>query len=411
MSADPIEVTVRGMAAGGDGVASLPDGRTVFVPRAATGDRLRLRELRLFKRYARGEIETVLEPGPNRVDPPCPHYTHDRCGSCQLMHLAPAAQRAAKGRIIGDALRRIGKLDIDDPEVVAAPAELGYRAKVTFTLRDGRLGYHRLGEAEAVFDVQECLLAEPQLQALFTAVSKSRSTLPLGPARIVMRRDREHRLHVIVRTPSEASAWGGAAELAEALKAVGMEAVLWWHPDGGQPRAMAGSDDPWPATVFEQVNPAVGAMARMAAIEELGGLTGLHAWDLYAGIGETTRELFARGASVESVESDAIAVRHAEHLGPAGPRRHAARVEEILDRLRRPAVVVTNPPRTGMVPEVVAAIAATRAARVAYLSCDPATLARDLVGLTGSYLVKRVLAFDQFPQTSHVECLVILEHR
>ncbi len=411
MSAGPIEVTVRGMAAGGDGVATLPDGRTVFVPRAAPGDRLRLRDLRLFKRYARAEIESVLQPGPDRVVPPCPHYIADRCGSCQLMHLGAAAQRAAKGRIIGDALRRIGRLQVDDPTVMPAPAELGYRAKVTFALKDDHLGYHRLGEAETVFDVHHCLLAEPDLQALFRVVSGARHAVPSGPARIVLRRDRDRQLHVIVRTPTEAAAWGGAAELAQILTSAGMDAILWWHPDGGQPRAMAGSEDPWPATVFEQVNPAVGAQVRLAAIAALGEVNGLHAWDLYAGIGETTRALVEGGATVESVESDAVAVMLAERLGPVGPRRHAARVEEVLGRLRRPAVVVTNPPRTGMAPEVVAAIAATRPEQVAYISCDPATLARDVVGLAGSHRFKSVQAFDQFPQTSHVESLVILERR
>src|SRR5512140_988707 len=90
------EVTVRAIASGGDGVATLPDGRTVFIPRAAPGDRVRLRALRLHKRFARARIATVLEPGPDRVAPPCPHYVADDCGGCQLMHLSPDAQRAAK---------------------------------------------------------------------------------------------------------------------------------------------------------------------------------------------------------------------------------------------------------------------------------------------------------------------------
>ena len=411
MSPPASEVTIRAIAAGGDGVGTLPDGRTVFIPRAAAGDRLRLRDVQLHKRFARARIAAVLEPGPDRVTPPCPHYLADQCGSCQLMHLSVEAQIHAKSRIVGDALRRIARLDVPDPDVMASPAMLGYRTKVTFASAGGHLGYHPVGDADRVFDVRDCLLAEPMLQGLFRAVAAARDSLPSTGVRVVLRRDSQGRLHVILRTEPGVPVWGGATRLDRSLRDAGWEAIVWWHPSGGQPRVMVGSGDPWPATVFEQVNPAIGARVRATAIESLGALAGVHVWDLYAGIGETTRALVERGASVESVEYDARAVSLAEGIGPSGPRRLTGRVEELADRLGRAGAIVTNPPRVGMAPAVVAGLAASGAGRIAYVSCDPATLARDLAGLVPRYRLVRILAFDQFPQTAHVETLAVLEQR
>jgi tRNA/tmRNA/rRNA uracil-C5-methylase (TrmA/RlmC/RlmD family) len=141
-------------------------------------------------------------------------------------------------------------------------------------------------------------------------------------------------------------------------------------------------------------------------VTALGDVTGRHVWDLYAGLGETTARLAAAGASVESVESDRRAVAEAERRGPAA-RRHAGRVEDVLNELRPPELVITNPPRTGMDGRVAAALERLTPARIVYVSCDPATLARDLGRLPG-FRVSDVRAFDLFPQTAHVETVVLL---
>jgi 23S rRNA (uracil1939-C5)-methyltransferase len=170
---------------------------------------------------------------------------------------------------------------------------------------------------------------------------------------------------------------------------------------------MAGAGEAYPATVFEQVHPAMGDRVRAYAIGALGPVSGRHVWDLYAGIGETTAALAREGASVESVEADRRAVAEAERQGPVA-RRHAARVEHVLGELRPPDLVITNPPRTGMDARVPEALERLQPARVVYVSCDPATLARDLYRLPGFGLAD-VRAFDLFPQTAHVETVAILE--
>jgi 23S rRNA (uracil1939-C5)-methyltransferase len=159
--------------------------------------------------------------------------------------------------------------------------------------------------------------------------------------------------------------------------------------------------------VFEQVHPAMGDKVRAFALTALGQVGGHHVWDLYSGIGETTSALVFAGASVESVESDRRAVAEAEARGPAA-ERHVGRVERILGRLRAPSLVITNPPRTGMDERVVGELERRSPKRIVYISCDPATLARDLTRMPSFRLVT-VVAFDLFPQTAHVETVAVLD--
>jgi len=326
------------------------------------------------------------------------------------MHLSAAAQRAVKARIVGDAFRRIAHLEVADPDVVPPPAELGYRSKVTFTVQEGRMGYHPVHDAARVFDVHQCLIAADEVRALHSALRSARQHLPRTEARVVLRIDRAHGRHVMVSTAAGDS-WTGGKPLHRALERVGMTAVVWWQPEGGKARVMAGTDTPWPATVFEQVHPAMGRIVRHAAIDALGVVSGSTVWDLYAGIGESSAELAARGAEVESVESDARAVQLAEHAGPSGPRRHAGLVEDVAATLPRPRMILANPPRAGLAHAATEAVVHSGADRIGYVSCDPATLARDIARLAGRYQLTSLRAFDQFPQTAHVECLAVLQRR
>jgi 23S rRNA (uracil1939-C5)-methyltransferase len=183
--------------------------------------------------------------------------------------------------------------------------------------------------------------------------------------------------------------------------------TLWLQPEGGEARATAGTDQSFPATVFEQVHPAMGDRVRAHAIASLSEVAGRHVWDLYAGIGETTAALATAGASVESVESDARAVAEAEANGPRA-KRHVGRAERVVGRLGAPDLVITNPPRTGMDERVTAALVAAAPRRIVYISCDPATLARDLTRLP-DFRLRSVVAFDLFPQTAHVETVAVLD--
>jgi 23S rRNA (uracil1939-C5)-methyltransferase len=401
-------VRILRLAAGGDGVGRLEDGRTVFVPRTAPGDLVEITQLRAHRRYARARLSRVLEPSADRVEPRCPHYVHDECGGCQLQHLNPVAQREARRGFVGDALRRIAKLDVPDPEIVPAGQEFEYRTKITLAVDEGgrRIGLHPLDRPDRVFDLVRCHITASELMSLWAEVRALRGFLPVGLRQIVLRLDRRGGLHLLLATETR-ERWDGADALHGELAARGKDVTIWVQPEGDDALAVAGQAGPFPATVFEQVHPAMGDKVRAFALTALGQVGGHHVWDLYSGIGETTSALVFAGASVESVESDRRAVAEAEARGPAA-ERHVGRVERLLGRLRAPSLVITNPPRTGMDERVVGELERRSPKRIVYISCDPATLARDLTRMPSFRLVT-VVAFDLFPQTAHVETVAVLD--
>jgi 23S rRNA (uracil1939-C5)-methyltransferase len=409
-------VTITGIATGGDGVGRLADGRAVFVPRSAPGERVRLRpaSLKLHRNFGRGEVEEVVAPGAARVTAPCPHYVQDRCGGCQMQHLSYESQLQAKRAIVGDALRRIGKLDTPDPEIVEAIEEFRYRAKISMAVQGARgggrsrtVGLHPYDRPGTVFPVVDCHITDLRLMALWRELRTHLDLLPERMGRVTLRLDRAGRRHVIVESAGDA--WQRAAEL-RGLLPDGEHVVCWWHPEGGAPRVVAGPETGFPATAFEQVNPEMGQVARAWAVEQIGDVRGRVVWDLYGGIGDTAALLAERGAQVVSVDADERAIAWArQRPGAAAARFIAGRAEDVLATLPVPEAAIVNPPRAGLHWDVTLRLTSDPVSRVAYISCDPATLARDLHRLSVNYRVRAVRAFDLFPQTAHVETVVILE--
>lgn len=401
-------VRILRLAAGGDGVGKLPDGKTVFVPRTAPGDLVEVAELREHKRFARARLARLIEASPHRVDPRCPHYLQDECGGCQMQHVNYEAQLLSRRTFVGDALRRLGKRDVADPPIAPAAQIYDYRTKLTLHVSDdgSRIGLHRYGRADQIFDLQWCHITVPELMKLWQAMRALRPFLPPRLVQVVLRLDRSGGRHVVIRVGT-GEVWTGFDQLRRELDSRGTPATIWYQPEGGAPRAVAGTAEAFPATVFEQVHPEMGDRVRSFAVDQLGDVAGRHLWDLYAGIGETTAQLLARGATVESVELDRRAVAEAEARGSAA-RRHTGRVEDMLGKLHRPDLVIANPPRTGMDERVSAELNRLAPSRIVYISCDPATLARDLQRLERLRLAL-VQAFDLFPQTTHVESVAVLE--
>jgi len=406
-------VTIERLAAGGDGVGHLADGVTVFVPRAAPGDVVRLTGIVRRRRHAFARVGELVAAGEGRVAPRCAHFRDDGCGGCQWQHLASEAQRAAKARLVGDALRRIGKLAVNDPRLMESPDAFGYRGTITLTVAGrggGRFaGFHREGGAE-VFPLERCEIAAEPLNALWAALRPALRALPEGDdVRLALRATPEGALHVMVRGGD--TAWMGAPALDAAARAAGFAPTVWWQPAGGAVRRMAGPEADAAAAAFEQVNAAVAAALRedvLASLPAVGRVL-----DLYAGAGAVGLALAARGCDVATVEVDARAVRATKaRAAERGLRLRAvaAKVEDVLAGLLPADAVVANPPRTGLEAAASAALAAAPPARLVYVSCDPATLARDLarLGATAARLTA-LRAYDMFPQTSHVETLAVLD--
>jgi 23S rRNA (uracil1939-C5)-methyltransferase len=389
-------------------VGKLPDGKTVFVPRTAPGDLIELGEIRQHKRFARARLARLIEASAERVEPRCPHYLADECGGCQVQHINYETQLRSRSALVGDALRRLARQEVPDPPIAPSTKTYDYRTKVTLHVsNDGRkIGLHRYGRPDQLFDLKWCHITVPELMELWQDLRALRPLLPPDLAQVVLRMDRTGGRHVVLRIgPGEV--WSGFEELRRELTRRNISATIWYQPEGGVPRAIAGAGEAFPATVFEQVNPEMGDRVRSFAVQQLGDIAGCRVWDLYAGIGETTMQLISLGATVESVELDRRAVAEAEARGPAA-RRHVGRVEDVLREMHPPDMVIVNPPRTGMDERVTAGLTRLAPRRVVYISCDPATLARDLQRMDRLRLVS-VQAFDLFPQTSHVETVALLE--
>jgi 23S rRNA (uracil1939-C5)-methyltransferase len=401
-------VRILRIAAGGDGVGKQSDGKTIFIPRTAPGDLVEATEVRSHQRFSRGRLLQIVEPSAHRVEPRCPHYVRDDCGGCQLQHLDTETQLASRQTFVGDALRRIAKRELPDPPIVPAEKPYDYRTKLTLHASSGgrRIGLHRYYSAEEIFDLEWCHITVPELMKLWQVIRSLRSLLPATVEQLVLRLDRQGGRHLVVRV-GEGEVWPGGARLAREVQRRGESVSLWYQPPDGAARVVAGGPEAFPATVFEQVHPEMGDRVRQFAIDRLGPVRGKKVWDLYAGIGETTAQLAALGADVESVEVDRRAVAEAEARGPRA-RRHTGRVEDLLRELRAPNLVIANPPRSGMVEPVTTELARMKPERLVYISCDPATLARDLQRLERLRVIE-MQAFDLFPQTAHVETVVVLE--
>ena len=417
-SAHGVEVTVRGIASGGAGVADLPDGRVVFVPRTAPGDRARIDISRSRSRWAVGSLVRVIEPGPDRREALCSLYA--RCGGCQLQHLPYDAQLAWKGRFVADALSRIGKLgEVEPPAVVPSPEATGYRNRITYTLRrlrGGRVvaGFHALARPAHVVDVaSECVLPESALGAAWERVrggwGPGARHLPQGGRLRLTLRSAPGGIELLV----EGGARGWSANAL--ATAVGGLAAVHHRPEGAEEATLVHGAAAVLGSAFLQANRLAADLLRTHVLDLVGTADAssgrVRAVDAYCGIGETGRMLANRGWQVVGIELDATAVALATEAAPEGFSVIRGRVEERLRAALPADLLVVNPPRTGLHPAVPDAVLDAPPPAIVYVSCDPATLARDLGRLAVAYTLDGLRSFDLFPQTAHVETVALLRSR
>lgn len=449
-SDDPVDrgvvrLEVDSLATGGRGVARGADGVVWFLPGAVPGDVVEAVSRRKKRRFVAGRVLRRLVESPSRRRPPCEYQAH--CGGCPWMVLEEDEQRRWKERLLRDALVRVGGIEQPDVKpLLAAPPDLGYRNRVELALEPGDggswlLGMRRPGEGRGVVDIARCLLQHDAANEVLGTIREFLSLIPapedpLGPGdelRVILRRSsttgdllvvlREAR----VRFPAARDLAAALDELHPEVRGVVRVRGLADRRGGARAKVLAGRG--WieerigertfrlPASTFVQVNSAGAGLLVNLVAEAAVDLEGGRVLDLYGGVGAYAFALLQRGAArVDVCDADGDAVDCGrESARESGERRVEFHRDDVTSFLRsraegeRPALIVANPPRTGLGQGVATEILRLAPKRLVVVSCDPATLARDLRALgEGGYGLQQVTPVDLFPQTAHVEAVAVL---
>ncbi len=448
------ELAVGDVAQGGWCVAR-PEGLpVVFVRHALPGERVIARVTEVTTRFARADAVEILTPSPDRVPAPCPNARPGGCGGCDWQHAALPAQRALKAAVVGQQLRRLAGIDREvvvepmpgdegDEESPPRPAAagLGWRTRVQFAVRDDGVAGLRAHRSHEIVDIGDCLIALPAITDL--GITRHRWPDAAGVEAVVGSAGpgAEPAERAIIVTPAGRRPRRGrrgrggdgpvrSDEREQDWAAlVPADAVLSRAPGGLAPvrgrayvlQRAAGRDWRVSAGAFWQVHPAAADVLTAAVVAALDPKPGDSVLDLYCGAGlfaGAVADLVGRDGTVIGIESDPAAVRDARHNLREFPwvRVHRGDVAALLRRGGLPPtrLCVADPPRTGLAREAVDYLSGpgargVRTARLAYVSCDPATLARDLgLLIERGWALDGLRAFDAFPMTHHVECVATL---
>jgi 23S rRNA (uracil1939-C5)-methyltransferase len=427
--AEAVEVRIEKILNQGDGLGRL-DGQAVFVPLSAPGDLVRATIIKQGRGFVQTTLEEVIEEGPNRREAPCPHYGD--CGGCNMMHLTPEAQRQAKAEIVSECFSRLGKLDISSimngPD--ATGGDLGYRNRIrVFSNPTGHYGMMRRGSHDVVA-LQQCPLLPEQFnkdilpwlrmlppveQIIIRMNGRGGWLLSLfGPAQRmrVMKK-------ILAAMPLDEGPAPGCVGILFNNRPIWGKDYLINEVAGHKFRVSAQSFFQGNLDVTEE---AIGLIRQwlqeLAENDELGSLLG----DLFCGVGLFSLTLGDLFEKVVAVDNDPYGFRDAQN----NVKRSAAMKDKVqvfkgdLEKVLNDEKVTTDgqwenscciidPPRTGLGKEGVKVLLQRKPRHVIYMSCDPATMARDTAALVeAGYKILKLQVLDMFPQTSHIETLILL---
>ncbi len=396
-----VEIQIDSIAAGGEGVGRDDDGRVTFVSHAAPGDRVRADVVREHRRYARAELTEVTQPSAVRVEPPCPLFANATCGGCQLQHLDAGAQAEAKAAIVAGALRRhvAQGMELRPIQTPVSPYRWRRRARFHWFRPRGAKGAiigFFAPRTHRVTDVERCPQIEDSLEQAL-AVLRTDLAPALGRRGEILAVS-GHRGDVHLSIHGNADA-GVVANLVGRGPITGVRLGKQRIGEQGvelEPGALGQADD------FAQASRDGNVALVRAVTGAASPVSGSRVLELYAGTGNFTRALASAGAEVVAVER----ARPPELIPPGVDWRRLPAERALADLVGTGHafdLAVLDPPRTGA-REVVPALLELAPARILYVSCDPATLARDLDALAeGGYEPTWARPMDLMPQTAHVE--------
>lgn len=391
-------MTVEKWVYGGDGLSRV-DGRIVMTPYLLPGETARVEQVEDRRSFVRAVPRDVLSPSPNRAEPPCPYFY--RCGGCHYQHANYEFQVAQKASILREQLRRVGRIEYDGEIRTVAGPPLGYRNRSQLHIDRGRIGYYGEGSHELVA-IGHCPISAPKINEAIAALAG-------------MLNDR--RWPAFIRSielfTNDSDVLVNVLETGQPVARRFFEWCAEHIPGAEKGFLEYGAIN----HVFQVSHNSFFQVNRLL-VDDLvetatGGISGRSAIDLYAGVGLFSLALAPRFESVTAIESGASAARDLKHNAErAGLPVDViqANVESALPRLDTAAdFVLADPPRSGLGKNVTAELARRKPPRIVIVSCDPATLARDLAGLTAAgYKIERLTVVDLFPQTFHLESVTSL---
>lgn len=434
-----VQLSIHGLGSQGEGVGQL-DGFTVFVDGTLPGEVIQAKITESKKAYATAKLLSILQKSPDRVDPICPLF--GTCGGCQIMHLSYAKQLEEKRQKVMNALSRIGKMhDIPVASCTPSPSSLAYRNKIQLPVRPGEKGLsiglyakgsHDLVEVDRCFI--HCSLGEEVFEKIKPLLSNARIS-PYDPSTgkgelrhvLIKSAIRKNQVLVVLVTSSKKNdrLIALAKKISETCPSV--KGVVHNIHDKKENVILGSSYEPLigqdfiedticgltfrisPASFF-QVNPSQAENLYLKALEFADIQSGETVLDAYCGVGTLSLIFAAKAKEVIGVECvpEAIvdAKKNAQINGILNTHFVCAPAEKYIHKIKHIDTLLLNPPRKGCDPSLLETVRKLRPKKIVYISCDPATLARDLAILSAfGFQTKQVQPFDMFPQTSHVECV------
>jgi 23S rRNA (uracil1939-C5)-methyltransferase len=414
-----ITLDLDGIAHGGEAIGR-HDEKVIFVSYAIPGERVRVEIVEEKERWARARLLEVVQPSPDRIEPPCPYFGPDRCGGCQWQHIAYERQAELKGEIVADQLRRLGHM-ADPPvaDVIALAADEGvlaysYRNFVQFVRSAGGQFGFRQGASQQITPIDRCLLLHDRLDELHAAMDLDwpeltgvslRAGINTGQALILMETAADDLPELELDLPAACAV----------RTRRGVQPLIgepWIEEMVAERRYHISAESSFPANT-------VGAEALVEVVRRYADVQpGDVVLDAYCGVGLFALALTHAAGEVIGIEPSPSAcedfARNAGDLPHIN--LHEGAVDEVLPALQaqgqRVDVAVMNPPRTGAGEAVIRELAELGPRRIVYVSCDPATLARDVVHLTAAgYRLVEVQPVDMFPQTVQVETVALWEQQ
>lgn len=440
-----LEVTIADLSQGGDGVGRW-QGRVVFVPDTVPGDRVLTRLVRVKPQYAHGKLQQIVQESPHRIRPAC--IVADKCGGCQWQHIDYDYQRTAKRNLVVQALAHIGGLEhIPVAPMLNGLSHQGYRNKATYPLGRSatgqvQAGYYRKSSHQLI-NLNQCPIQDPQLNPLLAEVKHDiqeqgwsiyNESEHRGKLRHLGLRIGRRTGEMLITLVSTDSGLTGLAEQAQAWMerypklvgvALNINSTRTNAVFGAETRLVVGrlalreefaglQFQVLPTTFFQVYTEQAEALVQVI-LDELNLQGDENIVDTYCGIGTLTLPLARYGGQVIGIESQVEAVKQARDNAALNDLSNVTiqvgAVEAVLPTLSFPPdVVVLDPPRKGCHASVIQALIDLQPHRIVYVSCNPATLARDLKRLCeeGGYRLTKVQPADFFPQTAHVECAAFL---